>query len=226
MSIKDRVELTGVATLAGTAQEISRRLKDATNENVVAFILPNVTATERDAIAQTLATLVDLAQGKIIKRERARLESLVDAFLPGAAEPKAVLREAEMVAKARAGVLEDAEWLTAAQIADLADLSKRNSNAVLSRWKRDGRIFAIKPAGSVELFPAYGLNPANRYRPVPALAKVIEALCAVKDGWGLAYWFGSVNGFIGGRRPQDVIATEPQAVVEAARDEAEGSVHG
>jgi hypothetical protein len=107
-----------------------------------------------------------------------------------------------------AGVLEDAEWLTAAQITDLADLSKGNPNASPSRWKRDDKIFSIKPTGSVELFPADGLDPSTNYRPLPVLAPVIKVLGAKKDGWGLAYWFGSVNGLLGAWAAEDFRVTD------------------
>ena len=46
-----------------------------------------------------------------------------------------------------------------------------------------------------------------------------------KDGWGLAYWFLGANSFLGGRRPQDVLLTDPSAVVAAAQDEMSAVEH-
>jgi hypothetical protein len=36
----------------------------------------------------------------------------------------------------------------------------------------------------------------------------------------------SDNSFLGGQRPKDVLATAPERVLAAARDELEGSRHG
>ena len=38
--------------------------------------------------------------------------------------------------------------------------------------------------------------------------------------------FQSVNGFLGGKRPQDLLATDPDRVIAAARDEVLGVLHG
>jgi len=59
-----------------------------------------------------------------------------------------------------------------------------------------------------------------------SVADVIGILAGHKDGWGMAYWFQSVNGFLGGKRPQDLLATDPDRVIAAARDEVLGVLHG
>ena len=226
MTITDRVELTGIAAFAGTAHEVGGRLSRAKDQQVVAFMLPHGTVREREAIAQTVEMLVKLTAGRLISRKREMLESLVNAWMPAIVEPKSTLREAGMIAKARAEVLESTEWLTAVQVAELANLSTINPNAQPTRWKREGRIFSIKPAGSVELFPAYGLDASSDFRPVKELAEVIKIFADSKDSWGLAYWFASINSFLGGRRPQDVLSTSPGEVIAAAVDEAGGVMHG
>ena len=134
--------------------------------------------------------------------------------------------DAEMISRAQTEVLENAIWLTAVQVAELANLSTVSTNEQLSRWKQEARIFSIKPAGSAELFPAYGFDASSSFRPIEELADVITILTARKDGWGLAYWFASVNGFLGGRRPQELLAVLPREVVAAANDEASGVTHG
>jgi hypothetical protein len=226
MTSSDYIEFTGISTMAGTAREVARRLNQADDQQVVAFMLPQAGVQQREAIAQTLETLVQLTVGCQISREREALESLINVILPGAPMPEMALREAATIRKARAEVLESAEWLSAAQWAEVAGLSTVNPNAGPSRWKREHRIFSIKPKNSGELFPAYGLDPARNYRPRPEMQEIITLLKDRKDGWGLAYWFSALNGFLGGRRPQDVLSTAPSEVVAAAADEAKGIVHG
>ncbi len=42
----------------------------------------------------------------------------------------------------------------------------------------------------------------------------------------MAYWFRSDNSFLGGKRPQDLLASGPDRVIEAAMDEVQEIAHG
>lgn len=130
-----------------------------------------------------------------------------------------------MTADARKRVIETGEWLTAAQIAEMAGFSASNPSAQPNKWKRDGLIFAIHHRGT-DYFPGYALGPATDYRPAKGLARVIEAFGGKKDDWGLAYWFASANSLLGGKRPQDLLISKPDRVVAAAEDEVAGVLHG
>ena len=131
-----------------------------------------------------------------------------------------MLKETTMLIRARKAVLANGDWLTAAEVAQLAGLSTRNPSAQPNKWKRQGQIFTIYHGG-VNYFPGYGLDCATGFRPVKALARVIDTFAEYKDGWGMAYWFASVNGFLDGQRPQDVLAHNPARVLAAAKDEIE-----
>lgn len=130
-----------------------------------------------------------------------------------------------MLVQARKAVLESGDWLTAAEVAQLAGLSSRNPSAQPNKWKKRGLIFAI-PHNGVDYFPGYGLDRDAGFRPLKAMAKVIMAFSGRKDGWGMAYWFRSDNSFLGGKRPQDLLATAPERVIAAAQDEAQEIAHG
>ena len=136
-----------------------------------------------------------------------------------------LLKEAGMLVAARKAVLASDDWLNAAELAQLAGLSPRNPSAQPNKWKKQGQIFAIHHNG-VDYFPGYGLDPDNAFRPLKALAGILAVLAPHKDGWGMAYWFMSVNGFLGGQRPQDLLSTDPDCVLAAARDEVMGVLHG
>ena len=177
------------------------------------------------AIAETLVSLGPLVATLTKKRQRESLDRIIDALVPSVPPPQHMVTEARMTAQARKAVLEGAEWLTAAQIAQLAGFSVSNPSAQPNKWKKDGLIFAIRHR-STDYFPAYGLDPAANYRPVKALAKVLHAFGNTKDAWGLAYWFASVNSFLGGKRPQDLLANAPDRVIEAAHDEMTEIAHG
>lgn len=53
-----------------------------------------------------------------------------------------------------------------------------------------------------------------------------SVLGSQKDGWGMAFWFGSSDGCLGGRQPKSVLTEDPRAVLEAAELEVCGAMHG
>lgn len=58
------------------------------------------------------------------------------------------------------------------------------------------------------------------------MAEVLRVFDGKKEGWGLAYWFASVNSYLGGKRPQDLLIAAPARVVAAVEDEVAGVTHG
>ncbi len=222
---KESFDLSGLSTLTGTPGEIRSRLSGLGAERVIALAFEHGSERAVKAVAETMASIAPLVSAIIERRQRATLESIVEALTPHVSVPEHMMAEARMTARARKAVLEAAEWLTAAQIAELAGFSASNPSTQPNKWKKDGQIFAVRHQGG-DYFPGYGLDPATDYRPVKALARVLQVFGDTKDAWGLAYWFASVNSFLGGRRPQDALAQHPERVIAAARDEMAEIAHG
>jgi hypothetical protein len=222
---KERPNLSGFSTLTGTPKEIRSRLNGLGAERVIALTFEHGSERAVKAIAETMTSIAPLISAIIERRQQAALDSIVDALVPHMPPPQHMMVEARMTAQARKAVLEGAEWLTAAQIAELAGFSATNPSAQPNKWKKDGLIFAIRHQGT-DYFPGYGLDPAANYRPVKALAQVLRVFSNAKDSWGLAYWFASVNSFLGGQRPQDVLAQQSDRVIAAAQDEMAEIAHG
>lgn len=215
----------GVSTMAGTPQEVRSRLGQSRAERVLAVAFEHANPGHFDTLVQAVASMVSLADVLIQRREREALERLVEVLVPKAPLPPHLLQEAGMIARARKAVLESTEWLTAAQVAQLAGLSTRNPSAQPNKWKKQRQIFAIHHGG-VDYFPSYGLDRDAGFRPLKAMGQVLKVFGDRKDGWGLAYWFLSANSFLGGKRPQDLLATEAQRVIAAAEDEIQDVAHG
>jgi len=211
--------------LTGTPKDLRRQLAQLDADQVVAIGLEHVSAKEVDVIAETLSRFVQLVRLRVSRHEQEALESLVEVLVPKAPPTPTQFKEAAMMARARTAVLQEGHWLTTAQIADLAGFSVSNPSAQPNKWKRDGLIFAIRHRG-IDYFPGYGLDPQTGYRPLKAMAKIIATFGESKDGWGLAYWFSSVNSFLGGKRPQDLLAKQSDRVMAAAVDEQEAIAHG
>lgn len=119
-------------------------------------------------------------------------------------------------------VLSGASWATSKEVGTRADANAANKHALASRLLKDGRVFAIERAGHKE-FPDYAFDPLGN--PVPAMREVLGILAGYSP-FRLASWFESRSSRLGGRRPREILATDPQAVIAAARAHMLGPVHG
>ncbi|MGY3585699.1 hypothetical protein ACVIGB_005246 [Bradyrhizobium sp. USDA 4341] len=121
-----------------------------------------------------------------------------------------------MTAEAHKDVLESGDWLTSAQVTKMTGFSTSNPSGRPNKWKKAGQIFAVRSRG-VDYFPGYALDASTDHRPAKGLAGVLDVFRGRKDNWGLAYWFASVNGFLGGKRPQDLLIDQPRSRPRCSR---------
>ncbi len=133
---------------------------------------------------------------------------------------RALEAQALMLAKAKVAILSSGSFLSPVEISHLIGCSK----AQLNGWQHDGRIFAIKDGGNV-YFPLYAFSQGETH-PNLTVSTVLKIFGDTKSGWGVAFWFAAANSFLNDERPQDVLATDPQRVVAAAKNEVEGLHHG
>lgn len=135
------------------------------------------------------------------------------------------LRIAMLVEEGKKRIISSGDWLTAGELSELTAQTVDELKAKVYRLMSEGRIFAISYEG-VDYFPTYAFDANGGYQPVPALKAIIEILTTRKDDWGMAFWFGSSNSYLGGRQPKEVIRTDLTVVLEAASDEVCGTLHG
>ena len=219
-------EHPGVTALIGTPKEVQARLGRSHADRVLVLSFGQVKPTVFDALVENFTNVASSMFEVLRERhDRESLERLAEVLVPRTPPSPRLLKEAAMLVQARKEVLESGDWLTAAEIAQLAGLSTRNPSAQPNKWKKQGLVFAI-PHNGVDYYPGYGLDRDAGFRPLKAMAKVIEAFAGHKDGWGMAYWFRADNSLLGGKRPQDLLATAPDLVIAAAQDEKEQAVHG
>jgi hypothetical protein len=221
----ESIVLSGFATLTGTPKQVGDQLDHVAAEQVIALTLEHGSGPAVLALAETVVGIAPLVRNILERRQRETIQSIIEALVPQIPPPQHMLIEARMTAEARKTVLENGDWLTAAQIAEIAGFSTSNPSAQPNKWKKERLIFAVRHCGT-DYFPGYALDPGTGYRPIKALAKVLRLLGETKDDWGLAYWFASVSSFLGGKRPQDMLAEQPGRVLAAAEDELAGALHG
>lgn len=178
-----------------------------------------------DALVHTLDLVGQQFQSRVEEVGRESIKRIVEVLVPAKPVSSTKLLQAKMLMKAKTAVLESGDWVTASEIADLAQLSASNPSSQPSKWKREKRIFAITHNGT-DYFPLYGLDETRGYRPLSQLKDVIMVLESAKDAWQMAYWFMSNNSWLASKRPQDLLRSDPDRVLEAAREEVAEISHG
>jgi hypothetical protein len=150
-------------------------------------------------------------------RAAADLGRLADAMTPDVAIPSAaVVLQARRNAEARTSLLTEFGALTASQVAELSGSEAKNRSALAGRWRREGRLVAVEHHGTT-YYPAFQFDVDGRPRPV--VADVLKQLSHPSmTPWQQALWFTTANGWLDGRRPVDLLESNPTAVAAAARE--------
>ena len=167
------------------------------------------------------ADLVDVLRAVLpaLRTQHRSRSDLLRALLPEqalAASP-ALVEQVRRNAEARADLARDFGLLDAAQVAQVHGSRARNSAAVASRLRKEGRIFAVRTEDGAR-FPAFQFDPHGRPRAV--VAHVLSAFEGRLNDWDVALWFTGRTGWLGDLRPVDLLdgtEEEQAAVVEAAR---------
>ncbi|HYI09885.1 MAG TPA: hypothetical protein VEK57_12545 [Thermoanaerobaculia bacterium] len=148
-----------------------------------------------------------------------QMNRMVEAMLPDMRVPLPVeVLQARRNAEARYELLQEFGGLTSTQVGEFAGTKSSNRAALAHRWKSDGRIFSVVYRG-VTYFPGFQFDAEGQ--PLPVMAEIIKIVGQVAKGWGVALWFTGANGWLGGKRPVDLLVKNPKKVLEAARHEAE-----
>ena len=169
---------------------------------------------EEGRLILALAPLIDSCA-----RERRDTERLIQAMLPeGPPPPPPAVLQARRNAEAREELISELGLLSSADIAARAGSKAKNKAALANRWRQEGRIFSVPHQGGT-YYPAFQFDEEGQ--PYKAVEGVVKSVGMKLTDWGLALWFTGRYGSLGDRRPVDLLATEPDRVVEAAKREAE-----
>jgi hypothetical protein len=171
-------------------------------------------------LAPIINAVVEQVPGAVRARRQAlterHIEALVDVYL--ANDPlAAVMPDLERDnAEAQADFLKHWPVLTAEDVAARAGHGSKNRSATATRWKRAGKIFAIR-AGGREVYPAFQFKDGEPRRTIaPALANLPGDM----SGWQTAFWFIGANSWLDDKAPVNRLDDEA-ALVAAARHEAD-----
>ena len=119
--------------------------------------------------------------------------------------------------------LTEFESATPRQLAELTGSQAKNMAARAYEWSKADRIFGVNDGREMR-YPLFQLKDG---RPIPAVAKVLEALRSRGfSDWEIALWFSTLNSDIGDwELPANALARAPEIVVRAAAAKAEEIVY-
>ena len=109
--------------------------------------------------------------------------------------------------------LDETPLLTAKQIHDRSGVRSSNPSEPASRWKKEGRTFAVRIQRR-DLYPAFQFQDGV---PRPLIKEVLAALPAEMTSWQKAFWFASGNGWLDGDEPQQRLDHGEQVLYAAGQ---------
>jgi hypothetical protein len=195
------------------------------HSQVLAFV---AYGEDGETIKKKFAMLKQVAglMNNLIDVKRAqKWDALVEALTPDLELSTTKIIEAKMMSEARTAVLAAEDFVTASAIAEAAHYSNKNPSSQPNRWKRARQIFAVSHKG-VDLYPLYALDREQEFHPLPIVGQVLQLFGNEKSGWETAFWFASVNSYLKNKKPKDVLRSNPEGVLKAARAEVVGVQHG
>ena len=172
-----------------------------------------------ELLERALEVLPSLAAERGARLSEANIEKILDVILSDASRPRGENELEIDNARLRSRYFQETPLLTGAEVRAASGLNPRNKSEPASRWKREGRLFAVRRSG-VDHYPAFQFADGA---PRPVIKAILTALPKDMTGWQIAMWFASGNGWLDGDEPQERLS-DPDAVVEAARRLADPAV--
>ncbi|HVS12140.1 MAG TPA: hypothetical protein VMS76_19925 [Planctomycetota bacterium] len=180
---------------------------------------------EADAVLDTVADLAAKhprlrSKGPLIRSLLAWEAELGSIALSLGGGPRRVLRaedlaserQARLAGESMARIWEE-EMLEPRAAAEALGAAATNRQKVADLRQRS--VLVGLPHGNRYLYPAFQFDLARK-RVRPVVAEVNQLLEAAEDPWGVASWWVSPNGWLGGERPTDLASTRRAGEVKAA----------
>ena len=199
-----RAEDKGVVIIL--AHHGSRVVAEFEDEEPAETQSPAEPAASLQALASAVARALSQRQDMLV---------LIDRLSPTSEVlPAPAVLQARRNAEARRALLEEYGDLTAAGVSELAGSSAHNRSALATRWRKEGRIFAVSHQGALR-YPVFQFGADGR--PLPVVNQALRVFTeAGMSEWEIALWFTTRTGWLGDRRPVDLLEQDPEAVREAA----------
>jgi hypothetical protein len=207
----------GIATLKGalSAKVAKEGLKVSARLGQKEPLVVAFTAEDETQLAE-LIDLLTVAKS-VLGSERGTRQRVLRALLPVerlTTLSPAVLEQVNRNAQAQAELADEFGLRSSTDVAKLARSTASNRAATANRWVNQRKVFPVDVDGA-QRFPGFQFDENGRPRPI--IADVLAAFGDRLTGWELALWFTGSSDWLGDERPVDVLDSDPELVVEAAR---------
>lgn len=213
-------------TLQGDVLTVQPYREDHGVDSGRTFLLQVANDAASSTLLASLPLLDRLLSEKITAVRERRLEEMIEFMAARMVAPSAAEAEmAQRLALCYARILNEYGFFTAEQLADINHSRADNRSALADNWRKRGQVFAVphpeRGARDRDVFPAFQFRDG---KPIKIVQQVLEAFGNHKTAWKQALWFTSSNGWLpNSQRPVDLLVSDPQAVLQAARREVEGT---
>ncbi len=142
-------------------------------------------------------------------------EALIEAMLP-IVPTTGTASQAVRNAAARREFLSEFPTFTSADVARAAGSAAKNVAALATRWRKEGRVFAV-PWGGELRYPAFQFDDDGA--PLPTIKPVLEILTAVASDWQVALWFATPSPYLPRHARPIRLMVDPDRLLAAAQAE-------
>ena len=163
----------------------------------------------KDEMVRTVHRLADAVNHD----RRTRLDDLIDELTPFGEDTLRFSEEACRQVQFRHRMLREHAAYTAADIGRQRGSTAADPGQVATRWRNQGRIFAVRHQGK-SLYFTFQFD--DQLEPRPVIRDVVKHLHDW-DPWDIAIWFVTPNGALNRRQPVDLLADRSANLAKIAQ---------
>jgi hypothetical protein len=106
------------------------------------------------------------------------------------------------------------KFVTSAEWAEWRGIHSNSAAAALRMYRVNKRVFGVRVNKQLR-YPMFQF--ADDAEPLPVIRDILRVAPDTAQGWPLLGWFEAKSRLLQGRKPSDVVVTEPQAALHASR---------
>lgn len=169
------------------------------------------TTGDERVLGEVLTRLPAVLDAHTRENEESNIAVLMDMMANNQAMPATTLEIRN--ARIRAEYLDRVQCYKAAEVREQSGLKPKNPSEPASRWKREGKIFALRKAG-IDLYPSFQFRDGQ---PRPVIKRILTILEKDYSPWQIAFWFEGGNGWLDGAKPKNCLEQFDEVVLAAYR---------
>jgi len=173
---------------------------------------------------QTMEIIFNTFRIELLSAKDKKLEKMISVLAQELQLPPtpAAMEQVKRNLAARGAFLREYGAYSSGDIHRLNDSSATNIAALASGWRSKGRIFAIESDSSL-CYPAFQFDDNGKPRKI--IAEVIKLFDDDNVGWQLALWFTMPNALLDGKKPVDILESDPKMIRQAAQEEVDPTLY-